>query len=540
MSGPLHFAPLGSDDAPLISALQRRLFAAELTESEAHIAGILRNTEQHMVCNMSYGLFDGTQLVGYVFAYVESESLFHRRPEELIYLKEIALLPGYEGQMRRLFSRLFMQWLAFTPRLSLEAHALGPALENWRRLERAFRFYGLTLTTREETPRAGRPAYRLMRMDLAPATQKLLQRPSPLPAAGVPLGYGLDARIVTSPRQWLGLAERWEELRKATPGASAQQAFPELWEWWKFHGIWSDLHLVVFSKGEAVVGIAPLMLEHVPEGDVVLRRLQLLGSPDFVAHGAPVLARDPHALVSLLPEALAAGEGEWDALEITARDACLRADELAARLRSQGALAQNLPRKLRVVTPGGATTTRHRASVRRIERPYARASVAEMHCAVEDQGGNPGDEWPLGDDRANAFFFDALAAGGIAGARLIQHVSERDGQIVASRFGILREGVFRVLRAAHASGAAADARDAEDAEAVFLSAQGCGQIEYASAVPQRASGVIKLQHLQVYQSRHRQIARRAVWRHRLASLVEVFAWRGTGQKLARLLRQAVR
>jgi len=41
-------------------------------------------------------------MVGYVFAYVETESLFNQREEEVIYIKEIALLPGYETYMRQL------------------------------------------------------------------------------------------------------------------------------------------------------------------------------------------------------------------------------------------------------------------------------------------------------------------------------------------------------------------------------------------------------------------------------------------------------
>lgn len=535
MSGPLHFAPLGSGDAPLIGALQRRLFAPELTESDAYIAGILRNTEQHMVCNMSYGLFEGTQLVGYVFAYVESESIFFARPEEVIYLKEIALLPGYEAQMRSLFSRLFMQWHAFTPRMSLEAHALEEALGNWRRLERAFRFYGLQLQVREETAQAGRPPYRLMRMDPAPDAQALLQRHSPLPAERIALGDGTEACVVTSPRQWLGLAARWEQLRQETPGASAQQAFEDLREWWNCHGIWSELHIVVLVRGDAVIGIAPLMLRHVRSGGVVLRRLQLLGSPGFVSDGVLVFGNDPEALAVQLCAALAATAQDWDVLELTARGASAQAQALRAQARHHGWLPVERASRLRVVDPAAAGPPGS-TLVRRIEGWPALEAGLGMHGAVEEEGGHPGEDRVLGNDRANFFLFRALAARSGAGARLIQHVAERGGRVVGSRIGLMGSNSFRVLRAAHVPGAAAEAQDLEYAEARFLAGTGCRCIEYGTVTPQGASQAVRLQRLQIFQPQHGRAARRAVWHERLATLVDAVAWRGAGRGLARRLR----
>jgi hypothetical protein len=93
MPNLVYFAPIGSKHAKRIQRLQKQLFPPDLRESLQEIREILRNTEQHLVCNLSFGLFDNTDMVGYVFAYVESESLFYQREEEVIYIKEIALLP---------------------------------------------------------------------------------------------------------------------------------------------------------------------------------------------------------------------------------------------------------------------------------------------------------------------------------------------------------------------------------------------------------------------------------------------------------------
>ena len=93
------FSPIGSKVAKRIQRLQRQLLPAELREE---IQEILLNTQQHMVCNPSFELFDDTDMVGYVFDYVETESLFYQREEEVIYIKEIALLTEYETCLRRL------------------------------------------------------------------------------------------------------------------------------------------------------------------------------------------------------------------------------------------------------------------------------------------------------------------------------------------------------------------------------------------------------------------------------------------------------
>jgi hypothetical protein len=143
MQNTVHFSPLGSRDAKRIHRLQRRLFPAELRETIQEIREILINTERHMLCNLSFGLFDDTKMVGYVFAYVETESLFHDHYEEVIYIKEIALLPGYENYLRPLAFKFYGQWLAFTPEMPLEAHGLQESLREWQRLIRLFRYVGM-------------------------------------------------------------------------------------------------------------------------------------------------------------------------------------------------------------------------------------------------------------------------------------------------------------------------------------------------------------------------------------------------------------
>lgn len=96
MTELIHFAPIDSTNAKDIHRLQKRLFPTDLRESIGEIAALLKKTEEHMVCNLSFALFDDSKMVGYVFAYVEAKSVYHERDEEVVYIKEVALLPGYE------------------------------------------------------------------------------------------------------------------------------------------------------------------------------------------------------------------------------------------------------------------------------------------------------------------------------------------------------------------------------------------------------------------------------------------------------------
>src|SRR5690606_39180589 len=313
MPGPLHAVPLGSTDAPLIGALQRRLFPSPLRETDAYIAPNLRNTERHTVCNFSCGLFDGAHLAGYVFAYIETDSVFHQRKEEVVYIKEIALLPGHEDQMRPLLARLLLQWMTFTPQLSFEAHALADSLARWRRLGRLFRFHGLSFAARQEPPRPGRAPYWLMRLDRVSETAPQLDHAAPWPAGRIACGDGLEACVLTSARQWLGLRDDWERLRQVS-GSQGHLPFDYLWQWWQHFGIWRYLHVIVLLRGARVICIAPLMREYLRQPRPVLRpprpvlrRLRPLASGGLAWNPPVLLAEEPAACGPALVACLSAG-----------------------------------------------------------------------------------------------------------------------------------------------------------------------------------------------------------------------------------------
>ncbi len=568
MAGPLHFAPLGSDDAPLIGALQRRLFPAALTEIDAYLAGILRNTEQHLVCNLSFGLFEGRSLVGYVFAYVESKSLFHARAEEVVYLKEFALLPGYEAQLRPMFTHLFLQWQAFTPGLAMEAHAVAEALQKWRRLERAFRLYGLTLRSREEAARPDRAAYWLMRFDVDADTRQLLERPAALPAATMQ-SEGFDCCVVTTVPQWLGLKQDWERLRRPIGLAGGAAPFDYLQQWWRHLGIWKQLHVVVMRQQGEVVAIAPLMIETLRDGASVLRRMRPIASGGDGWNPVALVAADPQRAAVALVAVLAAEAQAWDVVELPGqRD---RHDPHASHGQREPAEQQGLPwwhclltlSRARGWQAGRSADPAPWATLSDASTPAGRApsgnapgedawrircvlpqelvAALDAHCEVEEEGGYPAPDLPLGDDRGLLYLMHRLAAGAPSeGWQLVQHVAEVSGRIVASRFGLLDGTDFLVLRVAHRGTAQAlrAAPAIEAAERETLRDRGVRRVQYATGHPTHGARREPATRVRIWQSAQASWARRQWRREQLAALVDALSIGGAGRGLARRLRRS--
>ncbi len=542
MPGPLHLLPLGPSDAAAIGALQRELFPPELTEPVAQIAAILRNAERHTVCNLSFGLFEGASLQGYVFAYVESRSLFHDRAEDVVYIKEIALRAGHEGHLRELIRRLLWQREVFTPGMALEAHALADALAGWRGLARLLRFHGLTLAAREEAPQPGRPPYWLMRFDVTPVPMAWIDRALPLPAPDI-RHAGMHCMVVRSARQWLSLRQDWQRLRAGMEGAADAPAFDYLWQWWRNFGTLSELHVVVVIAAGEVVGIAPWMLEPVRCGSTVLRRLRPIAAMGSMWCPAALLAADATRCAEALAVVLEANAREWDVLDLAGQADAAWVGSLLAEGAARGWRVDLSCQPVQGVDMGEAGAARNAGigiAVRRIETwPALEASLAQ-HGAIESQAGYPGADLPLDEDRNLLCFVLGLAReSGRGELRFVQHVAERDGWVIASRFGVIGQHACIVLRAASLRGAEA-ARAAEcleQAELAWLREQGVARVEYVSSSPKAVAAQARSTlRLRFWQPGIAPLQRRQRRRERLAALIDAIAVRGAGRGIARRLR----
>jgi len=459
MSERIHFSPLGSADARLISRLQRKLFARELTESADEIRQILENTEQHMVCNLSFGVFDGSTPVGYSFAYVETRSLFHERDEEVIYIKEIALLPGYEGYLRRVMQKLLALREVYAPQMAFEAHAVPEALATWQRLRRFFRLHNIQLNTIPEPPRAGRPDYRLLRFEFGPVPGTT----PPESTAPVDRLFG-DASIsvVTDSRRWLSLRPQWDAILDASAQPTLFLTFDYLWEWWRHFGVWHELHMLVIRRDGEIVGIAPLMIEHITILGKSLRRMRLIGSLARSARPGFLFGRNVTLCTSAMLAYFEHNASGWDVLsiEFAERDPAeaMRTHfrerghpvvtsstfhasiDLDNMLDSRAGSVGALPGKLRVRSTS--------------EWPALEAAI-DAHCEIEERSTATAAGPGVSSDKTYYFFYTALAKVFGCKRSFIAWILESEGVALGSSFGILWRDVYQSLQATHDSAYAA-------------------------------------------------------------------------------------
>lgn len=472
-SARIHYEPLGSDDAARIARLQQRLFPPELRESVAEVRQILLNTEEHMLCNLSFGVFDNARLVGYMFVYVETHSIFYQRDEEVLYIKEIALLPGYETCLRPLFFKLYEQWLAFVPGMPLEAHATAEALGNWRRMARVFRYFGLTLTDSAEVRREGRPPYQLLRLDVADGTASLYKQPKALPGCRSERADGIAVSVVTEPRQWLSLRDVWDDLLIQTADSSVFQSFDYLWQWWRYFGFWNDLYIVVIRRHEKVIGIVPMMREYFPVFGKVARKLVFITSPMEMSRPKLIFGRHADLCWPAFLDYIKEISDAWDIVDI---DEQLIHDETASMrtyVKSQRwliadsetlcpyidlsgtwtAFTAKLPRKMR----SNINRMRRRVAelgeirVRCVNTWPALDAAMDTHTDVEARSWKAAKGLDLSSDKAYFYYYRSLAQCFGRDGRFEQRILEYDGKAIASTFGLVCNGVFQSLKIAHDS-----------------------------------------------------------------------------------------
>lgn len=467
----LHFSPLGSDDAKEIHRLQKALFPPALRESRQEIRQILKNTEKFLVCNLSFGLFDDTALVGYVFAYVESESVFYRRQEDVLYIKEIALAPDYQRNMTPMFNKFFLQWRAFTPGMPLEAHAQADSLATWRRLMRTMRYFGLELTTKTEESSAGRPAYELLRLDVAETTVNLRTQAMPLPAKRWHYRDDVTVSVISDPRQWLSLKVDWEKLLQATGDHNVFQSFEYLWEWWKYFGTWQSLRVIVIRQGESVIGVGPLMLEHFPIFGKTVRKLMFISAPMEMNRPKFLFGQNGATCFPALFAYLETHAGDWDVLDIDEQmhgedlDAmrrhfkaapCLVAESgtLCPYIDMDGDWGRFLSRRSRKMRSNIKRLRRKSAglgqvNVRLVSHWPDLDQALDTHCEIEGESWKASKHLDLADDKSHYFFYRSLARVFGQDGKFELRFLECDGKALASTFGILHDNVFQSLKIAH-------------------------------------------------------------------------------------------
>lgn len=284
MSKKINFSPINASDAKDVHDLQKKLFPPELTESLEEITTILSNADQLFNCNHSFAVYDNLEMIGYVFAYVDSKSIFHGREEEIFYCKELGLLPGYEKNLRLVIFKLTQIWLTYAPQLPAEAHAVEEAKNKWMRLPKLLQQFEIKIEARKggrqgDEKNESDPDYFLLRWEAG--LSEGAPRTYSLPNRGWQYQPGIVVNVISDASRLEALRKDWDNLLINTAGCSFLSSLSFVQAWWKYFGPWQELYVVVIRRNDEIIGIAPLMKECWDREGVFEQELSIIAEPSF-------------------------------------------------------------------------------------------------------------------------------------------------------------------------------------------------------------------------------------------------------------------
>ena len=251
----LHFRRIGWKDTLKVIELSHALLPRELCRATHSLFALFVNFERKNT-NLSFGLFVGDQLVGYMLVYFLDRSLYHDRQERIVHIDEYCVLPEYRGRGREVISKMVQEFELFKQGCGIEAIATGGALDHWLSIGRVVSRWGYETNLREnDCERAGhsmgRIRWEFKEEDWRPST------PMKLPKAVAECEFENESfglLQVKNTRQWLSLRDNYQQLSDDhTDGG-----FEESWQWWRHFGISEELRIYVVKRDEHIICIVPL------------------------------------------------------------------------------------------------------------------------------------------------------------------------------------------------------------------------------------------------------------------------------------------
>ena len=188
-----------------------------------------------------------------------------------------------------------------------------------------------------------------------------------------------------SEAQFAELAADWNRLHEVAAAASAFNAWPWLYEWWRVYGSARRLHILIARREGALCGVLPLYVETQSALGVPVRVARLLGSggdtyPDDLG---PIFSPECEHEASEALAGAALDSGEWDALSIEdldSRQPFGRWFELAAAKRGLQPERSAAQRIVYIDLP--QTWEGYLASISRNRRSKVRSQRKKIHQEV--------------------------------------------------------------------------------------------------------------------------------------------------------------
>jgi CelD/BcsL family acetyltransferase involved in cellulose biosynthesis len=467
----LRFDLLDPAQADHVAGLERTSHRASNVTGREALAHELGEAERED-SNLSLGLYDGAELVGYVLAYVMPIGL-NGDTGETVYLSDVALKIGYRRHMPELIARWRDLIGRYCPHTPIEIHADEPEMKKWRTAyEPVFADLGYRMSATERVDdRAPGLARFWARWEPAPPPRDDA-RALPVLASCTVAGESYDVRVVYSATHWARLERVWDELVHRTADATGMQSFAYQRTWWNAFGLGDRLWIATIWHGETLVGIAPLRVRavHGPLGWA--RELTFIGTRWEVDRPTFLFGDHVEACTVALLHALAAPEAPWDRISLYEQSAAAHVPRaLSVFAADRGCLQRRAPDSVcpylvldRSFDDYFASRSKHfrkrvRAAHRKLESqgelrlervcdwPQVREALASYRELERTSWKNASDVG-LGDDRRSRFFDELLAELGPKGQLHVLSLSI-DGRTIAATIAFVHGRQYYSLQIVH-------------------------------------------------------------------------------------------
>jgi CelD/BcsL family acetyltransferase involved in cellulose biosynthesis len=472
----IYVRELQPGDAPAIAAIETARHGALADGAERHRQYMAEAIAESV--NLSFGLFDGGKLVGYLLCYGFSPTSFPGETGEALYIEDIAMLPRYRRHVAQVIRRFGAEARAHFPGSTVEAHSVESVFRLWRDHPAFFADGGYAITRHLDTGEQinGEARFLIRWQPLpewtapAPTPEEMLAR---LPGHPIRVdGREFVAKVVEDLREWQALEPVWDRLLARLPERTVFQSYDYQRLWWRHFGGDNELFIVVLLRDGEIAGIAPLQVQPVRLYGRYFRLLGFIGSR-WEVDRPKLFFGDDATLTRALVRFLASRTEKWDLCslheqptdsagldaltEAFAAEGCLLAttrDSDCAYLAIEGTWQQFLAGKSQTFRKNLKAAGRRLRAAGEVEyRVYDSLPEVleqlELYRDIEARSWKSDEGVGVGRDEDYFDFYREMAqVFGRRGGFVIRMLRVGD-KLVAGTFGLLHDGIFYSLQIAH-------------------------------------------------------------------------------------------
>jgi len=479
-SGPrnVYVRELDVADAEAIAALEASYAPPALLVGLEYVRQSLDDAI-NLGANMSFGVFDGEELVGYMLAFGLKPSIFSRLwPREAIYVEDLMIQEGHRRWFLALLGKLTYEARVLYPGKPIEANSLATLLAIWKRYQDEMRRFGFSMRRYAPTGEVidGVDRYGVQWSytgKLAINAKTVHVFPTHLYKQNYrwPGGH-VTVDVVRTEEEWAALEPVWDELLLRTPGHTVFQTYDYLRLWWRHVRTEQELYIITFCVNGRVVGIAPLEIHHTRQFRQRLRELHFIGGRNEIDRPVFFFPEEPVLCMDLLGRFLKARHFEWDTMQFFEQPdrelidilyrhikpfvwrARVFDDNVSTTLDLTGGWDNYLAGKSKKFRSNLKASRRKLEAEGKLAYRCYRGDPSGVtrlddHLAVERKSWKKGRPIGMGRTPVHERFYREVAALFDRKLQFVLHVLYLDGQPIASTWGIAYDGVYYALYIAH-------------------------------------------------------------------------------------------